>query len=113
MNFKKLLFAGNNGTKKQPTEIEKKKARRRGFTYLSIYMLFLPIMARADVAGTLNDFFGYLTGDVGKTVAALAIVGAGFGCFHMGKMSKMTFVGIVLGIGLVFGAKAMLGVLTA
>ncbi len=59
----------------------------------------------------LNNFLSYLTGDVGKAVALLAIVGVGYGCFVLGKLSKGAACTTVLGIGIVFGAHGLLGVL--
>jgi type IV secretory pathway VirB2 component (pilin) len=83
--------------------------------FLQIFILFmsaLPMTARADVAGTLNNFFGYLTGDLGKSIAAIAIVGVGFGCFALGKIPKSYVIAVVTGVGIIFGAKALLKVLT-
>lgn len=86
--------------------------KRRGITYLTTYLLFLPFAARADVVDTLNNFLGYLTGGVGKAVATIAIVGVGFGCFMLGKIPKGTVISVVIGVGVIFSAKALLGMLT-
>ena len=89
------------------------KTRSRGLAYLALYLSFIPGLALADVVDTLNNFFGYLTGDMGKAVAAIAIVGIGFGCFGMGKIPKGYVIAVVIGVGIIFGAKAILGMLTA
>mgnify|MGYP001076623506 CR=1 FL=1 len=60
----------------------------------------------------LTHFLDYLTGPVGQAVALLAIVGVGYGCFVLGKLSKGAACTTVLGIGIVFGAHGLLGVLT-
>ena len=62
--------------------------------------------------GALNNFLAYLTGDVGKAIALLAIVGVGYGCFVLGKLSKGAACTTVLGIGIVFGAHGLLTTLT-
>ena len=77
-----------------------------------ILILLLPMAAHADVVSTLNDFLSYLTGDVGKAVAGLAIVGIGFGCFALGKVPKAYVVSVVIGVGIVFGVKTILSMLT-
>lgn len=101
-------------TSKQQLPADKARhARFRGLIYLATYLSILPGIANATVLETLNNFFGYLTGDIGKIVAALAIVGVGFGCFFMGKISKAHALYVVLGIGIIFGAKVLLGMLTA
>ena len=79
--------------------------------YVALYITALPMVARADVIDVLNNFFGYLTGGVGKAVAALAIVAVGFGCFAMGKIPKGYVIAVVLGVGIIFGAKALLSML--
>lgn len=87
-------------------------SRKCGLAYLMVYMTMLPVMARADVVETLNNFLGYLTGDVGKAVAGLAIVGIGFGCFGLGKIPKSYVIAVIVGVGIVFGTKAILSMLT-
>lgn len=87
------------------------RTRIRGLVYVSVYLSLLPTLALADLTDTLNNFLGYLTGDVGKAVAAIAIVGVGFGCFGMGKIPKGYVIAVVVGVGIIFGAKALLGVL--
>ena len=84
-------------------------------TCLAVALLPSLSFASSDTVsftGALNNFLAYLTGDVGKAVALLAIVGVGYGCFVLGKLSKGAACTTVLGIGIVFGAHGLLGVLT-
>ncbi len=81
--------------------------------YLGMYLSVIPMFAWADtVTDVLNNLFGYLTGDVGKAVAAIAIVGVGFGCFGLGRIPKSYVIAVVIGVGVIFGAKALLSMLT-
>ncbi len=75
--------------------------------------LLLPGLAQADVVSALQNFLSYLTGDVGKAIAGLAIVGVGFGCFALGKIPKSYVLTVVIGIGIIFGAHTLLTMLTA
>ena len=104
----KLKFSKSNQEQKNKSAYA---SRRRGLLYLFTYLNVLPMIACADVVDTLNNFLGYLTGDVGKAVAGLAIVGIGFGCFGLGKIPKGYVIAVVVGIGIVFGAKALLTML--
>ena len=76
-----------------------------------IYLL-IPVIANAEVTDTLNNFFAYLTGGIGKTISALAIVGIGFGCFALGKVPKSYVISVVTGVGVLFGSKTILSLLT-
>lgn len=87
---------------------KKTNSRIKGIFYFSFYLLCMPMIACADVSDTLNDFFAYLTGDIGKAIAMLAIVSVGFGCFVMGKVSKSYVIAVVIGIGIIFSARAIL-----
>ncbi len=89
----------------------RKKDMTRGGKYLFIYVGIFPSLACADVAGTLNNFLSYLTGDVGKFVSCLAIVSVGFSCFVLGKLPKSYVISVVLGIGLIFGSSALVNTL--
>lgn len=80
---------------------------------LLITSLILPSLAHADVVSVLQNFFGYLTGDVGKAVAGIAIVGVGFGCFALGRIPKSYVITVVIGVGIIFGAHSLLTMLTA
>ncbi len=84
-----------------------------GHILLTVYLLLLPGLACADLLSTLNGFLGYLTGGVGKAVAALAIVAVGFGCFAMGKVPKAYVIAVVIGVGIIFGSSAILQALGA
>ena len=95
--------------RKEPKDRD--SAQRRGLVYLLLYLACLPMMAHAEITDTLNNFLGYLTGDVGKAVAGLAIVGVGFGCFGLGKIPKGYVIAVVVGVGIIFGAKTILTML--
>ena len=90
-----------------------KKPRKRRIIISSISLLAMtPMIAQADVVDVLNNFLDYLTGDIGKAVAGLAIVGVGFGCFALGKIPKGYVIAVVIGVGVIFGVKAILTMLT-
>jgi type IV secretory pathway VirB2 component (pilin) len=67
--------------------------------------------ASADLESTLTAFSTLLTGTIGKTVAGIALVGVGFGCFGLGKIPKSYLIAVVVGIGIVFGAAALVNTL--
>jgi len=92
--------------------LEKARWRKRGLLYSALYFSLIPLVVRADVTDTLTNFLGYLTGSMGKAVAGLAIVSVGFGCFAMGKVPKGYVIAVVVGVGVIFGAKAILSMLT-
>lgn len=71
-----------------------------------------PMAAHADVINTLTNFLTYLTGDIGKAIAGLAIVGIGFGCFALGRIPKSYVMSVVIGVGIVFGTKGLLTMLS-
>ena len=89
---------------------KKQRQCRRGLNYLTLYLCCLPVVAEADTSlvTTLTSALTYLTGDVGKIVASLAIVGGGFACFGMGKLPKGYFVAILLGVGIIFGVSSIM-----
>ncbi|MDO8954610.1 MAG: TrbC/VirB2 family protein [Gammaproteobacteria bacterium] len=91
----------------------KLSSKTRGKIAYLVYLSLLPCIsfADADVAGTLNNFFAYLTGPLGQVIALLAIAGVGIGCFVLGKINKMWVIAVVVGIGCVFGAHSMLSML--
>ena len=98
--------------KKSKIETEKTKSIKTGLLYLILCFSFIPGMSYADVSDVLTNFLGYLTGDVGKAVATLAIASVGFGCFALGKIPKLYAVSVVIGIGVIFSAKAILGAIS-
>ncbi len=84
-----------------------------GHICLACYLILLPTIACADLLATLNGFLDYLTGGIGKAIAALAIVAVGFGCFAMGRVPKAYVIAVVVGVGIIFGSSAILKVLSA
>ena len=94
----------------------RKKGNKHNTLVLASFLLFMPMIARADdtssVLDVLNNFLDYLTGDVGKALAALAIVTIGFLCFVMGRIHKSYVISVVVGVGVIFGAHTLLGTLT-
>ena len=100
---------------KRVNPVKAKKSYFSQWVGMSLYGVFLsifPALALADVSDSLNNLLSYLTGDLGKTVAMLAIVGFGYACFKMHKVEKSTFLYIVVGIGIIFGAKTLLAMIT-
>ena len=86
---------------------------RKPYRFLSFCLLIAsPALAYADVVNVLQNFLSYLTSDVGKAIAGLAIVGVGFGCFAFGKVPKSYVIAVVIGVGIVFGTQAILTMLT-
>jgi len=90
-----------------------KEAHYRGAFYFALFLSLFPCLALADVVTVLDNFLSYLTGDVGKAIAAIAIVGVGFGCFALGKIPKSYMVAVVVGIAIIFSAQTILGMMTA
>lgn len=78
-----------------------------GLFYFLIFLSMVPMQAEAGVLSTLNNFLAYLTGDVGKVVATLAVVGVSYACFAMGKVPKLYVITTVIGIGILFGAHSL------
>lgn len=91
-------------------EYSKKCQRRKGIVNILIYLSLLPAttFAATDVASTLGQALSYLTGPVGKVVATLAIVGMGYACFAMGRVAKSSFISVIVGVSIIFGANALL-----
>ena len=83
-----------------------------GLLWVALYFCSFPSFAlSADLSSTLTNFLSYLTGTMGKTVASIAVVGVGFGCFGLGRIPKATVVAVVIGVGLIFGASALIATL--
>lgn len=91
---------------------KKLPGKARGLLLLTAYLLLIPLSAHAGIYGSLNKFLQYLTGDIGKSISALAIVGGGFACLGLGKLPKMYFAAIVIGVVIIFGAPEILSVVT-
>jgi type IV secretion system protein VirB2 len=64
----------------------------------------------ADMEAILCNAYGIFNGPIGRTFAVFAIVALGVG-FFLGKVSWGTAIAIALGIGAIFGAPAMVGLL--
>lgn len=90
-----------------------KRCHPWGRVNLVIWLCCVPMLGLADggLAETLHGFLGYLTGDVGKAVSTVAIVGVGFLCFGMGRVPKETVIAVVIGVGIIFGADAIMSAL--
>lgn len=119
LKFNKRVNLVKASTERKPRKRRKirntKNAYFNKWVGMSLYGVFLsifPALALADVSDSLNNLLSYLTGDLGKTVAMLAIVGFGYACFKMHKVEKSTFLYIVVGIGIIFGAKTLLAMIT-
>lgn len=84
-----------------------KKSTRAGLMCLFTYLCLIPLSASADVTSALTALQTILMGAWGKLAATIAIIALGFGCFVMGKVSKVWFISIVIGIGIVFGAPTL------
>lgn len=95
----------------QSTEVKKRQARRRGKLYSFAFLSFAPTLTYAAFVDTLQNTLNYLTGSVGTALATIAIVGAGIGCFGLGKVPKGYLIAIVVGIGLIFGATGIINVI--
>ena len=110
----KFLKRSNKHSKNRSIKSAKNQTPNRvmGMSLYGVFLSLFPVLALADVTDSLNNLLSYLTGDLGKTVAMLAIVGAGYACFKMHKVEKSTFLYIVIGIGIIFGAKTLLGMIT-
>ena len=59
----------------------------------------------------VQHLIDWLTGNIARGFAVLAIVSLGFATFKYGKVSKEKGVSIIIGIGLVFGAASILNML--
>jgi type IV secretory pathway VirB2 component (pilin) len=85
----------------------------RGLQYYVVVFGLFPQIASADVVSTLQNFLDYLTGPLGKVIAALSIVSMGFACFVLGKLPKSYVIAVVVGIGLIFGSSALVNTLAS
>ncbi len=83
-----------------------KKSLKRFTGILPCFLLFpaSSFAASTDVQETLQRLIAYITGPVGVSIATLAIIGLGIGCFVLGRVSKPAFFSTFSGIALVFGA---------
>ncbi|MEM9243695.1 MAG: TrbC/VirB2 family protein [Pseudomonadota bacterium] len=61
-----------------------------------------------DPSVMLENILNYLTGTIGKTIAAIAFAVTGIGSMVMGKFSRGWFYGVCIGIVIIFGANFIL-----
>ena len=70
--------------------------------------LLLPVGAYAgdDFALTtvLNSLSTLLTGAIAKAIFMLAIIGVGYAWLYLGKMPTSRAMGVIIGIGIIYGA---------
>lgn len=64
-----------------------------------------------DMQVVLCNILKFVTGGIGKTIAAFIIIGVGIG-FFIGKVTWGLLIGVTLGISAMFGAPAIVGALT-
>ena len=98
-----------------PIQHLKKTARAVHTFALTAFILWsCPLTAHASgsLESTVSNFLSYLTGTLGKTLAGLAIVSVGFGCFVLGRVPKEYVIAVVVGVGLVFGCNALVSQLS-
>lgn len=73
------------------------------------------ISSAAGDGGTMQtvlcNVLKFVTGGIGKTIAAFIIIGVGIG-FFTGKVSWGVLIGVTLGISAMFGAPAIIGAIT-
>lgn len=71
-------------------------------------LVALPASGHAGtLLSVLNNAATILNGSIAKSVAVLALMGAGFMCFHEQKLPKQYLFAIVAGLGLIFGAGSL------
>ena len=64
-----------------------------------------------DMQQVLCNVLNFVTGGIGKTIAAFIIIGVGLG-FFTGKCSWGVLIGVTLGITCMFGAPAIIASVT-
>ena len=65
----------------------------------------------SDMQQVLCNVLNFVTGSIGKTIAAFIIIGVGLG-FFTGKCSWGVLIGVTLGITCMFGAPAIIASVT-
>lgn len=73
-------------------------------------LLFTSLPAAAQAASVediLNNAHGYLSGAVARSAGIVAIVVTGYLCIAQQRMPKQTFLMILVGFGLIFGADSL------
>ena len=81
-----------------------------------VLLLAFPWAAFADDQGgsvnqILSNLTGLLTGTIGTSIATVAVISLGFGCFIVGRISKKTFFTTFAGIALIFGGSTLVNAL--
>ncbi len=64
-----------------------------------------------EIQTVLCNVLKFVTGGIGKTIAAFIIIGMGIG-FFTGKVSWAVLIGVTLGIASMFGAPAIVSAIT-
>jgi type IV secretion system protein VirB2 len=84
--------------------------RIAGLAFLSIVAIVDPALAQsgpfAPLETAVQMIVDFITGPFGRLLAIIAVIGLGFLAFA-GRLSWFTAGAVVLGIGLVFGAPAI------
>ncbi|KTD47896.1 vir protein [Legionella quinlivanii] len=79
--------------------------------YLALCSALLPVPCFAkSIETVINGAVNYLQGDLVRSVAVAIIVTLGYMCFKLQKFPKEYFVYFLVGLGLVFGASEIYGV---
>jgi type IV secretory pathway VirB2 component (pilin) len=94
---------------------EKRDTLWTSFLALTLFVatLTMPEMALADagsITETLCTLVNWMTGTTGRAVATLAIIIIGVGAL-MGKVSWGMAIIVALGVAIIFGAPALVGML--
>lgn len=80
------------------------------FAFAAIIFSMEPTLANAQafdpILTVAQEIIDFINGPFGRAVAVIAIIGLGFLCFS-GRLALSTAGYVVLGIGLVFGAPAI------
>ncbi|RAP36655.1 hypothetical protein B1207_07580 [Legionella quinlivanii] len=79
--------------------------------YLALGCALLPVPCSAkSIETVINGAVKYLQGGLVRSVAVAGIVTLGYMCFKLQKFPKEYFVYLLVGLGLVFGAGEIYGV---
>jgi type IV secretory pathway VirB2 component (pilin) len=88
------------------------------YIYGILLSLAAPCVATADplgegtqVSSVLHNLVSYLTGDIAKIVAIIAVIGLGYSCYR-GQMEMKRAGAIVIGIAIVFSASSIVSMLS-
>lgn len=83
---------------------KKALAKKRGSSNLFVYLMLMPLLAHADLVGSLNSVNTYMTSTIGTIISTLAVVGVGYAVLVAGKLHKAWLISTFVGIGILFGA---------